>query len=124
MSLSFRGVRDAGNLQKERLVLVADGLTSVGASAIFRAKSGSDAAIYPEVSHAFWFPDLTAKDGDLIVIYTKEGKDSTKENSNGSTSHFFYWDISTPLWTEAGYVPILIKIETWKAYHSAHESLA
>jgi hypothetical protein len=75
-------------------------------------------AVYASVSHAFWFPDEAANEGDLIVVYTKSGKQGRKENGNGSSSHFFYWGLGVPLWNASGFAPVLLEIARWKVFFS------
>lgn len=49
---------------------------------------------------AYWFPDKTVKEGDLIVLYTKTGKSSSKPLTDGRTSYFYYWHLKEAVWQE------------------------
>jgi hypothetical protein len=115
MNLCIQYIRDAGDQAKERLVLKVNSKTDIGDFAIFRAKSDKDGEVYASITDAFWFPDFQAMVGDRVILYTKAGKQSKKDNEDGSTSHFLYWG-KTVLWDDTNFAPVLVEIATWEAF--------
>jgi hypothetical protein len=116
-NIRIRNIRDSGDLQKERLVLKVEDATDLGNYAIFRAQTDlSDSSVYSGFLSAFWFPDFSAKAGDLVIVYTKKGTRGEKRNADGSTSHFIYLANTTTLWDDEGVTPVLVEISDWDAF--------
>lgn len=107
MSFRISSIANAGDLSKERLVLRADEALDVGAYAIFCCwAADGDEVSSGDLPAAYWFEDQKVGKGDLIVLYTKSGKRSSKLSDRGKTSHFFYWGRQSTLWVE-GKRPVL-----------------
>jgi hypothetical protein len=80
---------------------------------VFQAKASDDgAALSGDVPHAYWFTDKKIGRGDFVVLYSKKGVRKEKKNADGTTSHFFYWGLSNPLWV-SGYVLTLVDTPSW-----------
>jgi hypothetical protein len=112
MNLELKGVRDVGDLNRERVVLRATQDADIGRFAIFKCRTTSDdgvAAGY--IPAAYWFPDKKVKSGDWVVLYTKEGTRSEKAGDNGNT-YFYYWGRKDPQWN--GYIAALVSTSTWE----------
>lgn len=115
MNVKIRGVRNPGVLTDERLVLeVTAGPTDIGEFAVFRA-GADEGSVTSNVSRVFWFPDGLVKARDLVVLYTKEGTSTVRVNKNGSTSHFYYWGLSEPIWRAENFVAVLTHIDQWES---------
>jgi hypothetical protein len=115
MKLMLRRIRNVGELDRERIVFRARYNLDLGDYSIFRAKAKND-EVYAVVSHTFWFPDSAAKEGDLVIVYTKAGKQRRKDNEDGSSSHFFYWGLEAPLWNTSTFAPVILEIASWNAF--------
>lgn len=92
MRLTISSFPDAGNHQKERLIIKTKADIEIGEYAVF-CSGTSDRNGSPTSGRqiAYWFPDGTVKSGDLVILYTKRGRTSTKELNDGRTAHFYYW---------------------------------
>jgi hypothetical protein len=114
MRLKIRGLRDAGVLPKERLVLEAAQNGDIGAYAVFCTRLLSTGDISSEVEQTFWFPDKKVQAGDLVVLYTKQGSQHERQNEDKTTTHFFYWNLDTPLW-KGSVAPVVVSLRDWEA---------
>lgn len=114
MSLDIQLFANRGDLERERLVLKAKSNLDVGSYAVFLSQSGSERSPTAGKKTAYWFPDVRVKEGDLVVLYTKKGRQSTKQNPSGSTVHFFYWGLSNPVWKDSEKGAVLINVLDWK----------
>jgi hypothetical protein len=113
MSLQLSSVQDKGNLDKERIVLTADADCDIGFYAFFRCTANDKGRpLSGAVPNVYWFMNKDVKKGDLIVLYSKRGTRSEKEIGEGHKSHFFYWGMTTSLWTK-GVIPVLVKTSEW-----------
>jgi hypothetical protein len=109
-------IANAGELKRERIILKAITAGDLGRYAILRAWKGDDGSpLSGSIPNCFWFPDTAVKSGDIVVLYTKEGEDSEKENPSGSKSYFFYWDLESPIWLSKEHTAVLVNTTTWSS---------
>ena len=97
MKIEFKSIADRGNYDKERLVLKVLADTDIGDHLVAQTDALSQ-DIGTELYHTFWPSYKTISSGDLIVLYTKSGKDSEKELSDGRHTHFYYWGLNSAIW--------------------------
>lgn len=101
MILKIIGVRDAGTLARERLVLRAEASGNAGDYFILRTESYDDGRpLSGPTRAAFWMPDFEISENDLLVIYTKSGGHSSKTNDKGRTTYFYYWFQNQTIWSD------------------------
>ncbi|HWZ36042.1 MAG TPA: hypothetical protein VNW51_07785 [Mucilaginibacter sp.] len=63
------------------------------------------------ITHPYWFPDKKVSKGDLVVLYSKKGNNSFKENSDKTSTHFYYRDIESSI-LESNIV-LIVEANTW-----------
>lgn len=112
MKLAIHSVAAPGDIGKERLVLKALSDTDVGDYAVLWSGIGDGGGPTSGRKRAYWFPDITVRAGDSVVLYTKKGDRSKKVLDGGGTAHFFYWGSETPLWDE-NHCAVLLFISEW-----------
>ena len=113
MSLRITSLADAGEPQKERLVMRASSDVEVGKYAVFCCWIADDGdPLSGDLPAAYWFEDFSVKSGDLVVLYTKVGKRSEKVSDSGRTSHFCYWNKTGSIWTKDKQ-PVLTFASPW-----------
>jgi hypothetical protein len=112
--LKMRGIRDSGIPEKERLVLDVVEDDDIGDYVVFHTHIIRPRVVSTRVRQTFWFPDRAVRSGDVIVLYTKKGKTRERENSDGTTSHFFYWNLDEPIWADRDFTAVLVGIEQWE----------
>lgn len=64
-------------------------------------------------NNAFWFLPQEVKENDQIVLYTKKGISSIKENANGTTTYFFYWGLAKPIFEFENSKIVLVNANSW-----------
>jgi len=111
MKLEIRGVKERGT-SSERLVLVAKEDCDIGKYFVFLSRENNGNIVYTKISYPYWFPDTEIKKGDLIVLYSKEGKSTFKTNKDGTKSYFYYRGSTTPIYTEKD-MSLVIEANTW-----------
>lgn len=112
MKLELRSIIAPGDLKNERLTLRALSNLDVGDYLVAQTMLVDD---YPTTSfdHMIWFPFKEIESGDLVVIYTKSGDSREKVLSKGNKAHFFYLDLKSPIWDEAGKGAIVLHTPSW-----------
>lgn len=111
MKLKIRNIIDRGATD-ERLVLLVKEDCDIGKFFAFITTKSDEKIIYTNIKHPFWFPDKLVKKGDLVVLYTKVGSSSFKVNEDGSSSHFYYRNLKSPILVE-NYFALIIEVNTW-----------
>jgi hypothetical protein len=112
IELNIKAVREEGNIVKERVVFQVTFPCEIGSYVVLKARAVNN-NVSNTVINAFWFPDKRVNPGDLIVLYTKAGFNREKVNSNGTVSHFFYWNLPLPIWREDSIAVLLMRVSEW-----------
>lgn len=73
----------------------------------------TEKGFFNESDNAYWFTPRKVMAGDKVVIYSKVGNVKTKDNTDGSTTHFIYWGLSSPVFTSEKQGVVLAKIDDW-----------
>jgi hypothetical protein len=68
MNVSLESIENAGDYERERVVLRATRDVDIGDYAVFMARSLGH-GVQSGPLEAFWFPDQRVKPGDFIVLY-------------------------------------------------------
>lgn len=114
MSLKINYIRSAGTYDEERVVLESDSSTQIGIYAVADTHLGTDGKISSRLQSIYWFPDRRVREGDLVVLYTKRGSQSVKDNPDGTHSYFFYWGLESPMWVGPDSRALLIEMANWQ----------
>ena len=115
MNLIIKSIKNAGIVKDERLVLKVLKDDDIGNYVIFKTTSFEDNSVTNKVRHAYWFPDKDVQTGDLVVLYTKSGKNVERYNDkSGHTSHFFYWGMKETIWGEKTDSAVLLEVGEWE----------
>ena len=111
MFIKIKYIRDAGDIDNERLVLqtildceIGNYLTSVS------TETNNGNSVLSGIRSTYWFPDGTIPAGSLVVLYTKQGKNSVKNNNDGSKSFFYYRNETVPVFSDPNSCAIIFEI--------------
>ena len=113
MKIKITSFADAGNFQKERMVMKIESDLDLGQYAVFCTAIADNGDATSGRKTAYWFPDGEIKRNDLVVLYSKRGVSSTKDLGEGRTAHFFYWGDDRAMWGEMGNGAVLLKVAEW-----------
>jgi hypothetical protein len=112
MMLEISSFANPGVIENERLVIKVLSDLDIGSYAVLSSAVSDEKAPTSGRKAAYWFPDQAVKSGDLIVLYTKSGKNSKKDISNGHTAHFFYWGYKEPMWGSLR-TAVILRVAEW-----------
>ncbi len=113
MKLAIRIIKGRGDIQVERIVLEALENIQVGSYIVADTTYMNGDKVSNRLRHTFWIPDKLVDKGDLVVIYTKTGRDTTKTNDSGNKTHFFYWGLERTIWNKDEDVAVVFAIDDW-----------
>ena len=114
MRMRIQYVADPGDLARERLVMRV--LRGVDIGDFILVRTGfEDNEVTTDIRNAYWFPCERLKEGDLVVLYSKKGRDRQKELDDGRQAHFYYWDQDSSLWDDEHVAPVLLHAPRWES---------
>ena len=114
MNIRIQTVADKGVLEKERLILRVLSDTDVGEYVLFRA-GYRDGSVTTGVRNTLWFPDKAVSKGDLVVVYTKSGRENERRKDDGLMLHFFYWGLNEAIWNSDDHAPVILQVQVWES---------
>lgn len=121
MKLRILGIRDAGVIEKERVLLLVEGDGDLGRYiTAVTVKNGS--TLSAKILFPYWFQDKAVKNGDLIVLYSKSGQSSSVKNEDGSTSWFMYRGVNESLFKEPEKCVVVFDVPSWSSSMQRIES--
>ena len=112
MILRIVGIRDAGIFDKERALFFVEEEGDLGRY-ITATSIDLGESISSSISNPMWFPDKKVKAGDLIVVYTKNGRNTSVNNADKSKSWFFYRGSKGPLFADSSTSIVVFEISNW-----------
>jgi len=118
MNFKILRITDAGTLERERVVLKAMSEIDIGDYLLAQTGKSEGTGVTNKIHNTYWFPDKEVEAGDLVVLYTKTGKRTVKENDNNK-SHFFYWGKTSPVWDATDKTAVLMEISSWESLKSS-----
>ena len=113
MKIKIIKILDRAVVNKERLWLKVLQDTNMEHYIAFDTTYTSQNAISNLQRHAYWFDSKQVRSGDSVVLYTKKGTPSSTQNSDGTTTHFFYWGLDKTIWNDKGDCAVLFEIGNW-----------
>lgn len=115
--LDILKVADAGNLQKERVILRMAESTSLINFALINANATDDSGQVIDLNeHVFWFPDVVVNQGDYVRLYSKEGEIKSQQGTyegRPATFHNFYWGKQNVVWGYRSNAVVLFRVQNW-----------
>lgn len=97
MRVEIRGIIDYGKPNSERIIIdVLEGC-NIGHYMIMQTNYTHHERPSNKVKTIYIFPSQPMKAGDIVILYTKEGKNSMLEKG-GIVEYSFYWNLDKCIW--------------------------
>ena len=113
MKIKILGIKDAGNLEGERIILIAEEDVDLGDYMTCYVKETSATTISTDIQSPFWFPNVKLRKGDRVVVYTREGQRGRKVSDDGSTLYFYYRNHNETLCRDVAMGGIVLEVQDW-----------
>jgi hypothetical protein len=114
MNLRISTIADRGIPNKERLILEVLQDTDLSYYTVFDTFYLSQDRIATHPKGAYWFDPKKVRAGDLIILYTRTGIPSEKQNPDGTKWHFFFWGLKNTTWNRPGDCAVLVQMTSWE----------
>ena len=112
MKVEIKSIADKGNYEKERLVLRVMTDTDIGDYLVIQS-GFYNGEVSIGTYQTFWFSYKSVSTGDLVVLYTKPGKENQIELKCGKVAHFFYWGLDSAIWNIKNRSPVVLYAPEW-----------
>jgi hypothetical protein len=113
-------VADAGNLQKERVLLRMGESASLINFVLINSNATDDSGQVIDLNdRVFWFPDTVVNQGDYVRLYSKAGDFSTQPGTyqgKPTTYHNFYWGLERSIWGGPSNAVVVFRVQNWVAH--------
>ena len=113
MPLEMVGIKGAGDLHSERVVLRATEDVNIGSYILFFSNELREGLIASDVVSPIWLVDKEISEGDYVVVYTRSGIEGSKKRSDGNRTYFFYRGLAKPQCSREGVVAVLLEARNW-----------
>lgn len=112
MAIVIQSIGDKGLLSDERIGFRVSSPSNAKNYLVFSTEK-TGRGFHHLSKNVFWFPpqEITAR--DQIVLYTKSGQDSIKQNSDGSKTYFYYWGLDKAIFKFDESIVVLAQLNTW-----------
>ena len=114
MRLKIVSIWDRGLANKERLDLLVVTPANLNYYAIFDTTLMGNSQIVAIPKRAYWFTAFQVSAGDHVVLYTGPGQTVTHPRSDGRKNHFFYWGLTSVIWSDPNSRAVLVELGTWE----------
>lgn len=109
-------IRDAGDIDNERIVFKVTKDTQLGKFLIAESSELDNSRFSASLKNVYWFPDQDLKVGDVVILYTKKGGRNVIDNEDGSKSYFYYWNLEESHLKGTNPCIVILNAASWKAY--------
>jgi len=112
MRVEIRGVIDYGILDSERVVLDILEDSNIGHYMLLDTSYTHHNKPSRKIQHTYKFQNQQVKEGDIVILYTKAGKDSIQQNSYAIT-YSFYWNLDSCVWGNADDCALIVHFDSF-----------
>jgi len=114
MKLEIVRITDRGVANQERLHLTVLADATLSYYVVLKSTLLGPESVKNSNLLSFWFPATPVKAGDQVILYTKNGTNSSEKSPSGYTNHFFYWGVPNTLWNSPDDCAVLIEANEWR----------
>jgi len=113
MDIEISHVKDKGDQEEERIFLKVNSDCNLNRYILFDSTFEDD-EVSNKHRHSFFWKPYDVKQGDLVVVYSKEGKQGASPSlkDKTKTTHFFYWGMDEQtIWNKGGDRALLVHVD-------------
>jgi hypothetical protein len=115
MKLSITKIAERGDLANERVLIRVDSGTDLSSFLLATSRYVEQESIEARARNGYWFGSVDVDAGDLVVVYTKEGRESRRPGKAGGTVRFFYRGLTKAQYSDASSCAVLFELQDWQA---------
>lgn len=113
MEIILSSIGDKGDIKNERIGIKVLKDCDLKYYLVFKTVLDTK-GFHNKSKSTYWFLSQEVKIGDKIVLYTRVGETSIKDNSDGSKTYFFYWGLDAAVFKESNDKVVLASLKSWK----------
>jgi hypothetical protein len=113
MDITIHSVDNKGDLTNEAIWFVIKEDINIGKYILSDTTYLESGEVSNELRHIYLFPNKNLKKGDWVVLYTKNGNNSSFLNKTKTTTHIYYWNLGHSVWNKGGDCAVLFHYDEW-----------
>lgn len=113
MKLNITSIKDKGDLENERIELIADRDCDLTYYMLFKTELVEEKIFNNKSQSVYWFAPRRIRNSDKIFVYTKMGENTHILNDDGTVTYIYYWDLTQPIFINEKALVVLVEIENW-----------
>lgn len=110
MRVEIRGIIDEGIHNSEKIVVDVLEDCNIGHYMILHTNYTHHEKPSNKIKSIYIFPSQLMKQGDTVILYTKEGKNSMVEKA-GKMIYSYYWNLNQCIWNHAEECVIIVHFD-------------
>ncbi|EQC2549891.1 hypothetical protein ACY3NT_004875 [Enterobacter sichuanensis] len=113
MSLKISVVKNAGELEKERLIIKVTADCNLIDFMVMDCTYDDDGESSNKHRHVYIFPEKEVHADENIILYTRCGTNKTGvwNSENDTVTHRFYWGMDTTVWNGDGDEALILEYD-------------
>lgn len=116
MKVRIISVHGYGDFDNEHVLMEVVEDCDIGQFILADSTYTGEHEVSNRLRHILWLPDKPVKQGDLVSVWTKGGRDTTVATDQGRTVHRFFWGLKTAVWNDEGDCAVLFDIGDWQFF--------
>lgn len=114
MDVHISNISGHGDAEKEYVYIKVDNDCDIGHYLLGDTTYTAEGSVSNKLRHIYWFPDKKVKAGDVVVLRTGKGTNTSEKMDDGHTKHRFYWQLGSAVWNNDGDAAVLLRAPEWK----------
>lgn len=107
-------IADRGNLTSERVHLQVTRDCDLSNYLLLATIQAGPGKVYAGLRPAYWFNAEQVKEGDHIIVYTREGQVSKEVRPDQHINHFLFWGVKNAMFGPGAMV-VIGELNAWQA---------
>ncbi|MEK9810634.1 MAG: hypothetical protein VW362_09320 [Candidatus Nanopelagicales bacterium] len=113
MKISVVSIENQGDREKEVVTFAVEQECDLHSYLVANATFAPDDHITKMFQDTYWFPSRKVKEGDYVLLFSRNGEDTEQKNNLGSTSHILFWGAPDAVWHEKDTEIALFELSGW-----------
>lgn len=113
MKMKVLSIHEKGDASKESVLLEVVDDCDLCYFSLADTTYTQSGKISNKLRHVYWFPSVSAKKGELVVLRTGKGTNRSYNNNSGKKVHEFYWNLGSAVWNDPGDAAVLFQHSSW-----------
>lgn len=114
MKLNIIDIQGQGDASKEYVSFIADADCDLKNYVVSDSTYTAANSLSNTFRHTYWWSPQPIRKGDVVLLYTRKGVNSSNKMPSGNMAYVFYWGSDHAIWNNSGDTAVLFELSTWQ----------